>query len=104
MPDIQQNTLYLTTHGSYVARDHLTLQVEVPVYPDDLPREERSREHASDWRKLSIPIHMLESICVFGASSISQRGSRSSNRFCAPIKGERSTWCSQRRWRIWGLC
>jgi CRISPR-associated protein Cas1 len=69
--DIQQNTLYLTTHGSYVARDHLTLQVEVPVYPDDLPREERSRERASDWRKLSIPIHMLESICVFGASSIS---------------------------------
>ena len=71
MADIQQNTLYLTTHGSYVARDHLTLQVEVPVYPDDLPREERSRERASDWRKLSIPIHMLESICVFGASSIS---------------------------------
>jgi CRISPR-associated protein Cas1 len=69
--DIQQNTLYLTTHGSYVARDHLTLQVEVPVYPEDLPREERSRELATDWRKLSIPIHMLESICVFGASSIS---------------------------------
>ena len=68
---IQQNTLYLTTHGSYVALDHLTLQVEVPVYPDDLPREERSRERATDWRKLSIPIHMLESICVFGASSIS---------------------------------
>ena len=67
MADIQQNTLYLTTHGSYVARDHLTLQVEVPVYPEDLPREERSRERASDWRKLSIPIHMLESICVFGA-------------------------------------
>jgi CRISPR/Cas system-associated endonuclease Cas1 len=71
MPDIQQNTLYLTTHGSYVARDHLTLQVEVPVYPEDLPREERCRERATDWRKLSIPIHMLESICVFGASSIS---------------------------------
>jgi CRISPR-associated protein Cas1 len=71
MPDIQQNTLYLTTHGSYVARDHLTLQVEVPVYPEDLPREERSRERATDWRKLSIPVHMLESICVFGASSIS---------------------------------
>ena len=45
--------------------------MEVPVYPEDLPREERSREQASDWRKLSIPIHMLESICVFGASSIS---------------------------------
>ena len=71
MAEIQQNTLYLTTHGSYVARDHLTLQVEVPVYPEDLPREERTRERASDWRKLSIPIHMLESICVFGASSIS---------------------------------
>jgi CRISPR-associated protein Cas1 len=71
MPEIQQNTLYLTTHGSYVARDHLTLQVEVPVYPEDLPREERKRELASDWRKLSIPVHMLESICVFGASSIS---------------------------------
>src|ERR1017187_10232109 len=71
MPDIQQNTLYLTTHGSYVARDHLKLQVEVPVYPDDLPREERKRELASDWRKLSIAVHMLESICVFGASSIS---------------------------------
>jgi hypothetical protein len=36
-----------------------------------LPREERSRERASDWRKLSIPVHMLESICIFGASSIS---------------------------------
>jgi CRISPR-associated protein Cas1 len=71
MGDVNQNTLYLTTHGSYVARDHLTLQVEVPVYPDGLPREERTRERASDWRKLSIPIHMLESICVFGASSIS---------------------------------
>ena len=71
MPEIQQNTLYLTTHGSYVARDHLTLQVEVPVYPDDLPAQERTREKASDWRKVSVPIHMLESICVFGASSIS---------------------------------
>src|SRR5271166_2319358 len=71
MPEIQQNTLYLTTHGSYVARAHLTLQVEVPVYPDDLPAQERTREKASDWRKVSVPIHMLESICVFGASSIS---------------------------------
>ncbi len=69
MPEIQQNTLYLTTHGSYVARDHLTLQVEVPVYPDDLPPAERTRERASDWKKLSIPIHMLESICVFGPST-----------------------------------
>jgi CRISPR-associated protein Cas1 len=54
-----------------VARDHLTLQVEVPVYPPELPREERNRESAIDTRKLSIPIHHLESICVFGASTIS---------------------------------
>ena len=68
--NIQQNTLYLTTQGSYVARDHLTLQVEVPVYPDDLPVEERTREKATGCRKVSIPIHHLESICVFGASTI----------------------------------
>jgi CRISPR-associated protein Cas1 len=69
--DLQQNTLYLTTPGTYVARDHLTLQVEVPVYPPDLPPEERNRQSATDTRKLSIPIHHLESVCVFGASSIS---------------------------------
>jgi len=71
MPEIQQNTLYLTTPASYVARDHLTLQVEVPLFPDGLAPAERTREHASDWKKLSIPIHMLESICVFGASTVS---------------------------------
>lgn len=69
--NIQQNTLYLTTPGAYVARDHLTLQVEVPVYPPDLPPEDRCRDKASDWRKLSIPIHHLESVCVFGPSTIS---------------------------------
>ncbi len=71
MSDIQQNTLYLTTPASYVTRDHLTLQVEVPIYPVDLPAGERARDRATDWRKLSIPIHMLESICVFGQSTIS---------------------------------
>jgi len=69
--DIQQNTLYLTTPGTYVARDHLTLQVEVPVYPPDLPPEKRHREAAAETRKLSVPIHHLESVCIFGASSIS---------------------------------
>ena len=69
--EVQQNTLYLTTPGSYVARDHLTLQVEVPLFPEDLPSPERTRDKANDWRKLSIPIHHLESICVFGASTIS---------------------------------
>src|SRR5438094_6374307 len=71
MSDIQQNTLYLLTPASYVSRDHLTLQVEVPVYPDGLPPDERSRKSAIDLRKLSIPIHHLESICVFGQSTIS---------------------------------
>ncbi|HAB18645.1 MAG TPA: CRISPR-associated endonuclease Cas1 [Verrucomicrobiota bacterium] len=71
MPDVQQNTLYLTTPGSYVARDHLTLQVEIPVYPDNLPPDQRARETATGSRKVSIPIHHLESICLFGASTIS---------------------------------
>ena len=71
MGEIAQNTLYLTTPGTYVARDHLTLQVEVPEYPPDLPPEEREPKAAIGQRKLSIPIHHLESICVFGASTIS---------------------------------
>ncbi|MGI8602611.1 MAG: type I-C CRISPR-associated endonuclease Cas1c [Verrucomicrobiales bacterium] len=71
MDTVQQNTLYLTTAGSYVARDHLTLQVEVPTYPDALPVDERAPEKITGRRKLSIPIHHLESICVFGPSTIS---------------------------------
>lgn len=54
-----------------MARDHLTLQVEVPVYPDTLAPEERVRDQATGTRKISIPIHHLESVCVFGASTIS---------------------------------
>jgi CRISPR-associated protein Cas1 len=73
MSDVQQNTLYLLTPGSYVSRDHLTLQVEVPRYPPDLPPERRSRETAVDTRQLSIPIHHLESICLFGPSTVSPR-------------------------------
>lgn len=71
MADIQQNTLYLATPLTYVARDHLTLKVEVPLHPETLPLAERTRENATEWRKVSIPIHHLESICVFGASTIS---------------------------------
>ena len=71
MDAIQQNTLYLTTSGTYVARDHLTLQVEVPVYTEDVPPENRNRETASGTRKISIPIHHLESICIFGPSTVS---------------------------------
>jgi CRISPR-associated protein Cas1 len=52
--EIRQNTLYLTTQNSYVSRDHLTLRIEV------------ERE-----LKLVVPIHHLESICVFGQSLIS---------------------------------
>jgi CRISPR associated protein Cas1 len=45
--------------------------VEVPVYPADLPPEQRSRDTAMETRKLSIPIHHLESICLFGPSTVS---------------------------------
>jgi CRISPR-associated protein Cas1 len=47
--DIKQNTLYLTLNGAYVSRDHLNLKIEI--------------EHET---KLSVPIHHLESVCVFG--------------------------------------
>ncbi|MER3461528.1 MAG: subtype I-C CRISPR-associated endonuclease Cas1 [Armatimonadota bacterium] len=46
---LKQNTLYLTTPGSYVSRDHLSLKVEI---------EQQT--------KVLLPIHHLESICVFG--------------------------------------
>lgn len=52
--EIKQNTLYLTLNGTYVSRDHLNLKVEV------------ERE-----TKLSVPIHHLESVCIFGQSSLS---------------------------------
>jgi len=71
MAEIQLNTLYLLTPCSYVGRDHLTLQVEAPVFPPDLPQSERVRANATDCRKLSIPIHHLESVCVFGHSTVS---------------------------------
>ena len=44
-----QNTLYLTTPGTVVHRDHLTLRVKI---------EKETR--------LAVPIHHLESICAFG--------------------------------------
>lgn len=66
MGDVIQNTLYLMTPCTFVARDHLTLQVEVPVFPPELPSDQRVRDAASEWRKLSLPIHHLESICTFG--------------------------------------
>lgn len=52
--EVKQNTLYLTVNGAYVSRDHLNLKVEIE-------RETR----------LSVPIHHLESVCVFGQSSLS---------------------------------
>lgn len=70
MTEIVQNTLYLTTSGTFVNRDHLTLQVEVPLYPPELPPEQRTRDKATDWRKLSIPIHHLESLCAFGPITV----------------------------------
>jgi CRISPR-associated protein Cas1 len=47
--EVQLNTLYVVTHGAAVRRDHLTLQIMV------------ERE-----TKLTVPIHHLESVAVFG--------------------------------------
>jgi hypothetical protein len=46
MVGTQQNTLYLTTPGSYVARDCLTLFIEVPEYPAQIPQEDRNPKAA----------------------------------------------------------
>lgn len=70
MEGIHQNTLYLTTTGTYVARDHLTLQVEAPVFAEGLPPEQQIRDNATGFRTLAVPIHHLESICIFGVSTI----------------------------------
>lgn len=43
----------------------------MPVYAVDLSPEDRSRENIIDTKRLSLPIHHLESVCVFGASTIS---------------------------------
>jgi CRISP-associated protein Cas1 len=52
--EIKQNTLYLTTPNSYVSRDHLNLKIEVDRQV-----------------KLSVPIHHLESVCIFGQVALS---------------------------------
>jgi CRISPR-associated protein Cas1 len=49
--EVKQNTLYLTSQNTYVSRDNLNLRIEV------------DRE-----LKLSVPIHHLESVCIFGQS------------------------------------
>src|SRR5262245_1958132 len=52
--EIKQNTLYLTVEGGYVSRDHQNLKVEVEKEV-----------------KLNVPIHHLESVCIFGRCSFS---------------------------------
>lgn len=47
--EIKQNTLFLTTSGNYIHRDHLTLRIE-----------------AENQLKLAIPVHHIDSICNFG--------------------------------------
>ena len=66
MDKIAQNTLYLTTPASYVARDHLTLRVEVPVYPAGLP--ERTWDKAADNAGFPSP-SITSNHRVFGAST-----------------------------------
>lgn len=52
--EIKQNTLYLTTSGNYINRDHQTLRIEF---------EKKL--------KLAVPIHHIESICSFGHNTFS---------------------------------
>lgn len=54
MSEIKQNTLYITTSGNYINRDHLTLRIE---FEKQL--------------KLAVPIHHIESICSFGNNMFS---------------------------------
>src|SRR3989338_9816431 len=57
--EIRQNTLYVTTQGAYVNRDHLTLRIEI-----------------NGELKLAVPIHHLESVCLFGPIMISPQASQ----------------------------
>lgn len=68
MPEVLQNTLYLMTPGTYVHRDHLTLRIKVPIAPDPPATEEKSIP--TEYKSLSIPIHHLESVCLFGPGTI----------------------------------
>jgi len=71
MPKIIQNTLYLTTAATFVSRDHLTLQVKVPLGPDGAPATaEDLKSQTADFKSVSIPIHHLESLCAFGPVTV----------------------------------
>jgi CRISPR-associated protein Cas1 len=54
MSQVIQNTLYLLTPGLYVHRDHLALRIE-----------------QDGQLKLSLPIHNLESVLIFGPTAMS---------------------------------
>jgi len=57
--EIKQNTLYVTTQNCYISRDHLTLKIEV---------EKQLR--------LAVPIHHVESVCIFGYSLMSPQAAQ----------------------------
>ncbi len=71
MAEVIQNVLYLLTQGAWVNRDHLTFQIEIPEYPPEMPAEQRHRQAATGHRKLAIPVHHVESVCVFGQIAFS---------------------------------
>ena len=54
MTQVIQNTLYLLTPGLYIHRDHLSLRIE-----------------QDKQLKLSLPIHNLESVLIFGPTAMS---------------------------------
>ncbi|MDQ8201751.1 type I-C CRISPR-associated endonuclease Cas1c [Pelagicoccus sp. SDUM812003] len=59
MAQVIKNTLYLMTQGLYLHRDHLSLRIK------------ENKE-----TRLSVPIHNLESVCIFGHSSVSPSAMR----------------------------
>ena len=65
MADIVDQTLHLTSPGTSVTREGLALLVEVAEYPAGLPRPDRTRAAAIGWRRMSLPIDQLDSVCVF---------------------------------------
>ncbi|GAB4030271.1 MAG: type I-C CRISPR-associated endonuclease Cas1c [Elusimicrobiota bacterium] len=54
MDSVIQNTLYVMTQGAYIHRDHLTIKIEIEKEV-----------------KLSIPIHHVQSVAIFGNIMVS---------------------------------
>lgn len=57
--EVKQNTLYVTTQNCRIARDHLTLKIEVEKVV-----------------RLAVPIHHVESVCIFGQTAVTPQAAQ----------------------------